>query len=1431
MKKSFLLYILIWITLGVQALPYKVSYLTADDGLSRNFVYTIFKDSRGYMWFGTSKGLDRYDGYDFVHFNSTQRDNPLPSDVVVCMMEDNNGDLWIGTENGLYFMNFRTGAIQSAAEKLNHKQRFLANRINFIEKDEAGQLWIGHTQGLSVITTQAGKAYSIDDVYSSTTVVALLIFNNIIYIAENNNVSRIVKSNSQKYHRINSEAKLKNLSGDVNALFFDNGFIWIGTTAGLYRYDPATEALAHFTHHPFLENTLSSNSIIKLNRNNEGQLLVGTFIGLNIYDYITNQFSRITSEKTKNGISLNNNFVSSIFVDDQTVWIGTEKGGVNILFPDQNLFANFQHSPEQPGSLSKNPVNAIYTDTDGDLWVGTVEGGLNFKKKGTDQFLHYTAQPNNPRSLSHNSVSSICQDFRGDYWIGTWGYGINYLNKKDKNRPVFTQYWHDASSGNSISSNLVAAIVSDAQNNGIWIGSREGLDFLDVETRRFYRLLGSLPYEKALRFITGLYIDVERRLWAGTSNGLFCIDLNETDIRKSRVSYEHFHYELSNPASQRIEKINCILQTKDQRLWFGSNGNGMYLLEEKKGAKNFIRFDESTGLTDNVIYGLLEDETGTIWLSTDKGLCAFNPDRNSIRNFTVTDGLISNQFYWDAYFKDDEGKMYFGSVGGLTVFDPLKHSPRNVLNRVSITRVTVLNENIFPPKLNKSEHYLHYENASLKRINLRESDKTFSIEFSALNFYMADKIKYAYRLKGFDNTWKEVSADRRFANFTNIKYGKYDFEVKCTNADGTWSDETFVLEIRVVPPFYKKWWFITLMVALIIYITYTYSIYRIRLLKKQELLLRKLVDERTHEIEEQKERLEHQATQLQENMHELLLRQEEVSRQNEVLTKQNQKITRQKDQLVELSEKVQEATLDKIAFFTNITHEFRTPITLILGPVERALKLSTNPKVLEQLHIVRRNSKLLLSLINQLMDFRKVESGKMELTKTNQNFVEFLDEIILPFEDLAKDRGVVFRKQYRVNPPEFLFDRDNMQKVMGNLLSNALKFTPDRGTITVIASTFTDKSDHKERLYVAVKDSGNGIPEVELERIFERFYQSKQNVSYSGYGQSGTGIGLFLCHKIIGLHNGKIEALNLQNGGACFRFIIPIERRLTTMVSVDGKAEMLVAQPDENDPIDSVLKKNKPVLLIVEDNSDMRQYIRSILSGNYNVLEAPNGLVGLELTKRYQPDLIISDIMMPEMDGMEFCKRVKSDFTTSHIPVILLTAKSGTSTQIESFHSGADAFLVKPFDEDLLVAIIKNLNEKRKGLQMSFAESMDANSLNIEDESQDKKFIDKALKVIKDNYTNSEFDVSEFIDAMGISRSLLHKKLKNIAGQSASRFIRIYRLTIARELIIKNRASHSLNISEIAYEVGFNDPKYFTRCFTKHFGIQPSAFLEESDAD
>lgn len=1367
----------------VNAQSFKVQYLTADEGLSRNLVHDIIKDSRGFVWFATAKGLDRFDGYGFIHYNSSQKEHFLPIDQVNCLLEDKNGDLWIGTENGLYYQSFEEGSIISAVEKFGLKDIGLSGNIRFLRSEEKGSVWVGHDQGLTRIQADKGK-FSDEIVLKSNNVRAILIFNGNIFVGAGNNVFRIVKGNGNSYSRINSESRLNGLSAEVNSLFYDDNFIWIGTSNGLYEYDPVYENLTLYRNDPANPSSLSSNVITCIARTKENQLFIGTLIGVNVFDYISHNFRRINTESADGDVRLNNNFVSCILPDDKILWVGTEKGGINKLTSDPKFFVNYVHDPKNPQTISKNPVNAIYEDREGNLLVGSVEGGLNIRKKGSQEFMHFVNVPGNSKSLSHNSVSSICQDFRGDYWVATWGFGLNRLPSRYTQNSPFDRF---VTGTNGISNNFIASLVRDDKWKGIWVGGLNGLDFLDIQKMEFKRILPQIPYEKGLRLITSMMFDDQRRLWAGTSNGLFMLRFKGNTADEMKIEYEHFQYLLADTASRIIEKINCILQSKDGDIWLGSNGNGLYKYLESNGKSTFVQFKESDGLLDNVIYGILEDESGSLWMSTDKGICAFNPSKRSFRNFTKDDGLVSNQFYWDAFCKTRDGKIYFGNVSGMTSFDPLKYSVQSSSFSVKITQISVLNQNVYPANATTSDKYLKFDQNHLKTLILSEDDKTFSIEFSALDHQMPQKIKYSYRLKGFDDEWMEVKSDRRFANFTNIGSGNYEFEVRCTNPDGTWSDQISNLQIHIVPPFYKRAWFILLVVILLLYMAYSFVSYRLRLLKSQEVHLKQLVEERTQKIEIQKEELREQAV------------------------------------------KIQEATIDKIAFFTNITHEFRTPITLILGPVERALKLSTNPKVLEQLNIVRRNSQLLLSLINQLMDFRKIDSDKMELSRSFDDFVAFLDNIIIPFEETARDRGVIFHSRVNINPPVLLFDKDSMHKVISNLLSNAIKFTPDGGEISVSANVYSDGSAGNENLHFTVKNSGRNIPEYDLEKIFERFYQSKEHESVSGNGQSGTGIGLYLCKRIIELNQGHIEAQNTHPGEVSFKFIVPVERKSQDILEIEGRKLDISDIDNEHDDDDftlSELRRGKPTLLIVEDNKDMRLYIRSFLSSDFNILEAANGAIGLELTNRFLPDIIISDIMMPVMDGLEFCTKIKTSFATSHIPVVLLTAKTSIDTQVESFKSGADSYLIKPFDENLLKAVISNLNEKKHKIQNSFSENMDTEILNFDSDSHDKKFLDKALQVVRENYTQPEFDVTEFIDLMAISRSLLHKKLTSLAGQSASRFIRTYRLNMARELIIKNRDSHAMNISEIAYQVGFNDPKYFTRCFTKQFGIQPSMFME-----
>ena len=718
------------------------------------------------------------------------------------------------------------------------------------------------------------------------------------------------------------------------------------------------------------------------------------------------------------------------------------------------------------------------------------------------------------------------------------------------------------------------------------------------------------------------------------------------------------------------------------------------------------------------------------------------------------------------------------------------------------------NENILP-----GNKYLPKDIAVTQEIKLHEKEKSFSLEFSALNFEPDNTATYSYRLLGFEDKWVQAPGNRRFASYTNLRPGSYTLQVKYTPDGGDGTENMAELKVTILPYFYKTTWFILLLVVLALLATWQTYQWRIRNFKRQRELLHRTVEERTYQLEQQKQLLENQT--------------EELSRQNRMLTLQNEKITRQKAQLSRMARKVQELTLDKIAFFTNITHEFRTPITLIIGPIERALKLSYNPQVIEQLNFVERNSKYLLSLVNQLMDFRKIESDKLNIVATKGDFVSFIHSLLTPFEVFAGERNISIKHYFHMKSSEIFFDEEAMHKVITNLLSNAIKFTPDGGSISIYIATLPAKVDKEEKLYLCVSDTGTGIQEQDTAQIFNRFYQSKKQAKYPVYGQTGTGIGLYLCKRIVAMHNGDILVRNNHTIGCSFRILLPLPKE-------ENISDQLIV--DNNIPPAATTEKNELpkerlalTILVVEDNADMRGYIRSILRDYYNVLEATNGAEALDVLNNQSVDFIISDLMMPVMDGIELSRRVKEAFAISHIPFLMLTAKTSPETRLESYRTGVDEYLLKPFDETLLLTRIENILDNRRRYQRKFKTNMDVEALNIEEESGDKKFINQVMEAIKEHYKNPYFEVSDFSEAVGVSKSLLNKKLQSLIGQSAGQFIRNYRLNTARELLLKNRETKQMNIAEIAYEVGFNDPKYFARCFSKQFNTTPSALLNEEE--
>ncbi|MBO4244699.1 MAG: response regulator [Bacteroidales bacterium] len=1372
------------------------SYMTVEDGLPNNFVNDIYKDSHGFIWISTyGGGLLRYDGYDYKHF-TTRSAVPVKSNFVIQTCEDNFNRLWILSEGGIDIFNLDDGSECSIQLFANVNQNLLKQSGSFIVKDSQGSIYTA--TGSSIFKTSFstnGSISYINTLYSrydsEYPITAIFEYDGQMLAGIDNTVMKLIADDNMGITAKAFSPALANLPcNNIKCITAKENELWVGTNDGLFRFNPSVPGVKTYRHSDNDPKTITQNLVSDLKIADNGQLLVATLKGLNFYDSMNDCFASIeNNENARFGKSLNSNFINCLFCDGSIIWIGTESGGINKLSKPIIGIKNHTHQPGDESSIASGPVNSIYVDSTNTIWAGCIEGGLNMMKSGTGKFRHFTTSS----GLPHNSISCIEPVAPGVLWLGTWGNGISIFDSRQlkvvKNlTPQST----------SLPIDFIGSLKYDSISHGIWIGCTKGFLFYDLAKESFAPPLPD-SINHNINGCLGITITNDHYLLAACTKGIVKINLKSFAANHQKFEYQVL---LPNPDDRNTQyrnKVTFLTQTHDGTVWVGTDGYGLIKISKANGTTQTTQFTTDNGLPNDIVCQILEDNMHRVWIATANGLCCYSPNSERISTYYKQEGLVSNQFFWNGCYKPrDAYKLYFGNNQGLVEIDTERSYPSGP-NRVSLTNLLVDNVLATPSKGGFIEKDIDIDNC----IRLHERNKSFTIEFSALNYASPASVIYQYRLSGFNDEWTTVPSSRRFAGYTNIPAGEYTFQVKCATGANEFS---LPKEITVIVDsyFYKTWWFVLIAVAAVMLLAWQVVRTRTRVLQLQKQDLEKKIGERTADLKNKTE---------------------ELSRQNEILFKQNDEISRQKTQMEEMTHKIQELTVDKLAFFTNITHEFRTPLTLILGPIDRALKLSTNPKVIEQLNFVSRNSRHLLSLVNQLMDFRKVESGNMQISPTSGNFPTFVDDMLLPFRAYAMDHGITLSFYKHLPNAYIMFDREAMTKIITNLLGNAIKFTPDGGKVSVYAASLRNP----DRLYVCVSDTGSGIVQEDIEKIFNSFYQSKGQEDVKVSGQSGTGIGLYLCKRLANLLGGDIAAKNNRKRGASFRLIIPLESTESQSVApvtnlVDGS---IYDNTDDDHIADN--PEHKTTILVVEDNDDMRQYIHSILADNYVVLEASGGKDALKLLRSRSADLILSDLMMPEMDGIQLAKTVKSDIDISHIPFIMLTAKTARDAQLESFKSGIDDYILKPFDEDMLKAKIEAVIENRNRCQMKFRNEMDSDVLEIAEDSNDKKFIEKALKIIKENYRNADYEVTEFVEQMGMSKTLVNKKMQSLTNQSAGQFIRNFRLKIAKELLIKNRISRNMNISEIAYDVGFNDPKYFTRCFTKHFNTTPSSLLGDPE--
>ncbi|MDW5289197.1 two-component regulator propeller domain-containing protein [Formosa sp. PL04] len=1339
----------------------KFKQFSTHNGVSQRSVISILQDNQGFMWFGTRYGLNKYDGNTFKNYNYNSEDSlSLSHNWIKALAKDTSGDIWVGTKNGLNKYNSVTDNF-TRIKKNNLNKSYYTNEIWDLKKQDSIYLWIATNMGLDRFNTKTG---------------------NILNFSHNKNNPHSISSNQIR-----------------KILITQKGDLWVCTSEKIDVYDAKGNSFKHYDYPENVTPNITKNSSLALFEDTNQNIWLGYENGLAKLNLETNTFEDYKLKSASKNIITT--AVRSICEDrDGQLWIGAYDGLYRIDI-ENGITSKYEHDNIDSNSLSQNSIYKILEDSRGDLWIGTWAGGINYFDRSSNNFSSFSVGSNN-KNLNYKVVSSIVEDENENLWIGTEGGGVNFYNKSSG---MFTYYTHDPNNSNSLSANNVKAILKDHFGN-FWIGTHDGgLNLLTIKGDKMIFKVFKNNFKGNISFsvnkITALAEDDDYNIWIGTNEeGLNLYNRSSNTfvrIKDLESFIGNFVYTISkskfdnrlfvgsenglskiNVATKQISKINfrdkgtealnsnlvtVVYEESATSLWIGTEGDGIfnYNTETKKS----VRYGLGKGLPNEVVYGVLPDNQNNIWLSTNKGLSRLNLETKRIKNFDKTDELQGNEFNYGAFIKTKKDNLIFGGINGFTIFNPNQIKTDKFLPPIAITAFKVRNK----PYTTVSD--------STKTISLRYNQNDFSFNFVALNYSQPNKTQYAYKLEGFDNDWNFIG-NHKTAVYTNLNPGNYTFKVKASNSDGVWNENDSELSIKIAPPLWGTWW------AYVIYLILLLSVFL-------------------------------------------------FIRHNEVIRIRNRNALRQ-ERLDK--EQMEEVNRLKLQLFTNISHDFRTPLTLIIGPLKKMLNEKTgSSSIHNQLSGMYRNASILLQLINQLLDFRKSEAGKLHLHASKNDLVDFLKNIQLSFEELAKDRNIKYELGSSDAIIEVWFDKIEMKKVILNILSNAFKFTPKNGEISLKISnnTLTNKDTSSTYVKIEIKDSGKGIPKDDLEFVFNRYFQLGQQHEL----RSGTGVGLALAKDIVELHKGKIYVESNLGEGSCFTVLLPlgnthleekeiiyedvIENDLLDYYEGSNVASGWIREETDIDEIE--FNDAWPSILLVEDNIEVRQFIKEIFRNDFNVFEAKNGLEGIHLAQYNPIDVIVSDVMMPEMDGMEMCHQIKSDIRTSHIPVILLTARTSSKVQKEGYETGADVYLTKPFDGETLKLQVLNILKSRKSLIYKFKKDILLEPKEITVVSADEVFLKRAMDIIEENLSNSEFNVNVFNDKLGMSQTVVYKKIKVLTGQTVSEFIRTIRLKRASHLLLQT----DLNIADIVYDIGFNDLKYFRRCFKRVFNDSPSAYRKK----
>lgn len=1320
-------------------------------------------------------------------FDIFSQENGLPNNLIQCIYQDSKGWMWIGTSQGLSrfdgytFLNFLPNPTDSASLQ--------GNLVRVIKEDKNGNLLVGtENGGLNVFNREKEqfsnpfknysefryKEVSVNDIEEDANGNMWLATDfNIFLIDKTGNISPVDAP------IINSNQKFE--GNYVRELQFDNrGKLWIGTNNGTYIYDPVRNEM-ELLDLPF--DGSQNKEIWEIYLDEEGLIWIGTYSsGLFLVDPQTKKTQKIELNPTIDRSETVRSISKGIYGE---YWIGT-RGGLYKYSKIKGVTGFFRHDEREPRSLSNNSVLSVFHDAKGETWIGT-RGGLNLLAKSKQVFHNFGSLPGVNKYLNSSTIYAFWIDNKGEIWIGTEDGGINIYNP---NTGTYEYLMARENNKNSISQNCIKAFLDDGNGN-LWVGTfLGGVDIIDLQTRniKHFKHDPDVPGSLSDNRVWDICMDNDGEIWVATSKGV-------DKFEKKTGTFKHFNqingteqvswiecdsnnnlwiggldeiivYNKNGETSKRFtEHSRGMFEDSKKTIWVATSDKGIAIYSPVNGAINY--YSETDGLANNQALCILEDNDANLWISTTNGLSKFDTQNKYFQNFSNKDGLSNNQFCYGASYKTKSGDLLFGTVSGFNMFNP--HEIISVDKDVPIvlTDFKILYKSVAISDDKKS--VLKKSISETDQLILKYDQNVFTIEFAALNYVNSNKNLYTYILEGFNKEWNEPSTSRS-ATYTNLNPGDYTLRIKRFIPGIQNNSNELQLKITVLPPYWKTNWFLTiilLFIVLMIYVLVRFFINREKI--KNQLVLERLNARKLHELD-----------------------------------------------------------MMKLKFFTNISHEIRTPLTLILGPLDKIMNKDVPKEELNSnLQLIHRNAITLDKLINQLLDFRKLQTGNLKLNLTESDIVVFVQNTVNSFSDFAKEKQIKLKFTTLKKHLNAAFDPDKLEKIINNLLSNAFKFTEQGGTISVNFSLVFNSEDddfsnvEKENQFIeiTVKDTGRGISANNVGKIFNRFFQSDNEDS-----NSGAGIGLALVKELVNLHKGEIFVTSKPGKGTKFTIKLPYNSSLTyAEKKFDGTDE---SEETENKVRsfaldDSKDKMDAKIMLIVEDNQDVRQFISGHFNTNYKIIEARNGEEGWNLALETIPDIIISDVLMPNVDGYELCKRIKNDERTSHIPFILLTALHSKEHEIKGLTTGADDYITKPFDLSVLEVKVENALTMQESLKEKYSGTVVLEPKNVIITSHDERFLHKAIEVIEANISDSELDIENFSQLVGVSRMQLYRKLHALTDMTVKEFIRHIRLKRATQLLLQDK----LNISEVAYEVGFKDLSHFRKCFKREFGMSASDFI------